>query len=545
MPQKGGGLLAKYGLSRNPFTDRTAEKTDLDDTSLYLHADLQNFRPSEETYLFFGKRGSGKTTVRLSMMRTYEATNADLKAAGKSPHFIVDLCKPGHMTACLKDFQEIIGCSVDNWDATFSEQWTCSDLVDCIISYAVSKIVETICNDDGSAAARDESARMQKALAGNPRIAKRLLILSSLYARTDATSLMRMRSIVDKMAWASQISPLSAPTALVSTGGIVLLAAVTFALVEGASAGCKPSTPPPPSSSGSFQKGSGSMARSSLSTGDGILAKMTATVGDGVAALVERQGMIAGAGAVACGLSMAGALVSAKHKKNRKRASALQEPIRVVKRCSPEELACVLSLCASPNDTVETVRQVHVGVSAHQKLEKLLEVVKLLGYESLCVFGDCFDEIVLLDPQRFPSAIKKFAKEVCMNDLLNFGRMHFFLPDNRLQLDLTTDKTLKEARFDRHYVRDMTWSRHQLEELAEQRFQAAQEKYGNGNGNGDGKPSTSFSELFREVSGEDFAAFVGQLETPRQLMIMMTEMFSRMEQNPSGKLKAQDRKSVV
>lgn len=29
MPQKGGGLLAKYGLSRNPFTDRTAEKTDL------------------------------------------------------------------------------------------------------------------------------------------------------------------------------------------------------------------------------------------------------------------------------------------------------------------------------------------------------------------------------------------------------------------------------------------------------------------------------------------------------------------------------------
>jgi hypothetical protein len=64
--------------------------------------------------------------------------------------------------------------------------------------------------------------------------------------------------------------------------------------------------------------------------------------------------------------------------------------------------------------------------------------------------------------------------QVCMNDLLNFGRMHFFLPDSRLHLDLTTDKTLKEARFDRHYVRDMTWSRHQLEEVAEQRFSAAQ-----------------------------------------------------------------------
>jgi hypothetical protein len=56
------------------------------------------------------------------------------------------------------------------------------------------------------------------------------------------------------------------------------------------------------------------------------------------------------------------------------------------------------------------------------------------------------------------------------NDLLNFGRLHFFFPDSRLALDLSTDKTLKEARFDRHFVRDLTWSRHQLEELAERRW---------------------------------------------------------------------------
>ncbi len=33
---------------------------------------------------------------------------------------------------------------------------------------------------------------------------------------------------------------------------------------------------------------------------------------------------------------------------------------------------------------------------------------------------------------------------------------------------------MQEARFDRHFVRDLTWSRHQLEELAERRFIAAQ-----------------------------------------------------------------------
>ncbi len=51
--------------------------------------------------------------------------------------------------------------------------------------------------------------------------------------------------------------------------------------------------------------------------------------------------------------------------------------------------------------------------------------------------------MVLLDPVSYPGAIKAFAKEVCRNDLLNFGRLHFFFPDSRLALDLNTDKTLK------------------------------------------------------------------------------------------------------
>ena len=56
-------------------------------------------------------------------------------------------------------------------------------------------------------------------------------------------------------------------------------------------------------------------------------------------------------------------------------------------------------------------------------------------------------QVSLLDPVSFPGAIKAFAREVCRNDLLNFGRLHFFFPDSRLALDLNTDKTLKVHMF--------------------------------------------------------------------------------------------------
>ncbi len=44
------------------------------------------------------------------------------------------------------------------------------------------------------------------------------------------------------------------------------------------------------------------------------------------------------------------------------------------------------------------------GISAHQKLDLLSELVRLLGYESVTLFGDCFDEVTLLDPVRCPGA---------------------------------------------------------------------------------------------------------------------------------------------
>ena len=42
---------------------------------------------------------------------------------------------------------------------------------------------------------------------------------------------------------------------------------------------------------------------------------------------------------------------------------------------------------------MSTIRSLCIGISAHQKLDNLSGLVRLLGYESLAVFGDCFDEV--------------------------------------------------------------------------------------------------------------------------------------------------------
>ena len=45
---------------------------------------------------------------------------------------------------------------------------------------------------------------------------------------------------------------------------------------------------------------------------------------------------------------------------------------------------------------MDTIRRQCIGVSAHQKLELLTSLVRLCGYDSVAVFGDCFDEVKLL-----------------------------------------------------------------------------------------------------------------------------------------------------
>mmetsp|Transcript_15592 Transcript_15592/g.43626 ORF Transcript_15592/g.43626 Transcript_15592/m.43626 type:complete len:523 (+) Transcript_15592:89-1657(+) len=507
----GSDVLSLFGLSHNPFTDRTAEKTDLNDVSLYMQSDLAGFRPSETTYVFFGKRGSGKTTIRLQMMRAYELYNKEAVESGSSRgHYMIDLSRPGHLTSCLGSFKEGLsrqGRAAESWDADFADSWTTADLVDCMLSYAATDLMTKLRSRKSS-----DSAEMLEVLKASPKASRQMLILTHLYANTDTASLAWLRSmLVPPPLTLTQVLAGLSVAATVSAG---IIAAMTDPAISTMLAG-------------PILKGWAEVCRTAP-----VLKSHPRTVANASATLA---------------LSAVSYYGSYCKRRSLARATQMQSRIRVVKQWPPEVVAGLLDSITSSQDSPDNIQLMYVGISAHQKLELLRELVTLLGYESVCTFGDCFDEVTLLDPVMYPGAIKVFAREVCRNDLLNFGRLHFFFPDSRLALDLNTDRTLKEARFDRHFVRDLTWTRHQLEELAERRFRSAQlAKQAQASGKGKGGTSTengvsvSFSELFNHVKAEDFSSYLSKISTPRELMIMMTEMLSRIESQPDGTLTAQD-----
>jgi energy-coupling factor transporter ATP-binding protein EcfA2 len=529
---KPANLLEQHGLARNPFTDRTAENTQLDQFSLYEHSDLQHFKPSNRTYVFFGKRGAGKTTVRMAMQRAYEQANEELIQDGGEPHFVVDLCRPGHMTACLKDFQVQTHSSQDNWDAAFKKNWTLDDLLDCIICYAMNKIVALLTAEDETG--KKHAAELAAKLRSNGKVARQVLVLTALYARTDQATLHRVRRLLQPWSLMSGalLSWLSSPAALFACSSLACVTLVGSAVYH------VYSNEPGASSR---HRGSDSSRFNSRLRGPAGIAE----------ALDERPGLTGGVAVASVACAATGLYARARHVQSKARAIKLQSYVRVVKHRPVDDVATILDCFVPGNDDVETIRSMQIGISAHQKLDKLLDIVKHLGYQSLPVFGDCFDEVTFLDPVLYPEALKTFAGSVCRNDLLNFGRMHFFLPGDRMSLDLTTDTVVKEARFDRHFVRDMAWSRHQLTQLAERRFHAAQQRVSadgsvrQGVSKLDGE-LTAFSDLLKEVSGEDFAAIVGKLTTPRELLIMMTNVFNRLERNPPGAmLTAKDMEAAV
>ncbi|CAG9463409.1 unnamed protein product [Pedinophyceae sp. YPF-701] len=497
--------LQRLGLRRNPFVDRTGERTGLDPSSLYVHSDLQDFHPNEMTYLFFGRRGAGKTTIRLQLEKAYAEANEQLVGSGKSlGHFIVDLTKPGALNSRLIDFRKNIGCPEDAWDQRFSETWTEVDLVDTILSVAATQLLQTI-TAQGPSGNAEVAAAMAQRLRSHPQRARQAVLLCVMYAQGDSRSLQRLEEMLLQPRWGAEKLTLTA--GLAAGVGLASMAA---------------------------KHGLGPVR-------DGL-----ARFADAVHLPHTRAAVACGAAAAAVG---AGAWMWSSSKRPYARAAEMLAPIRILQGRPPKVLAGLLEPLFPRQDSASTIRSLYIGTSTSAKLDLLSGLVKHVGYESLAVFGDCFDEVPLLDPVLYPSAMKTFAREVCRNDLLSVGRQHWFFPDSRLALDLSTDKTMREARFDRHFVRDLEWSRHQLQELAEQRWLAASQDVGVAagppGGRGGARYGPTLEELFEMIRVEDLSGHMGKLRTPRELLIMMSEVLARLEANPGGSLTSQDMEICV
>jgi hypothetical protein len=363
--------------------------------SLFVPSDLRNFSPSATTYVFFGRRGSGKTTIRLMMQRAYAEHNAAARAEGRSRgFFLADLSRPGHLTARLRAFRDSVAAPADAWDAAFCEAWTTGDLVDCVVSYVMTALVAEL-TDPGSVEGADMCGRLR----GDACATRHALVAAHLYANADAGALRALRRAL--------LRPRR-------PGG-----EVAAAVGAGAGAACR----------------SPGLAAALAAPWSRAWEELEAAA----PVLTDHPGLSLTALAAAAAAG-GWALPRRRAARSLARAAAVAAPVRVVRRRPAAELAALLDATFHPGDPAEAVRSLCIGSSAHQKLDRASGLLRVLGYEGLAAFGDCFDEVSLLDPVRFPSAVKCFAREACRNDLLNFGRFHLFFPDSRLALDLNTDR---------------------------------------------------------------------------------------------------------
>lgn len=368
----------------------------------------------------------------MRMHQAYEEHNANCRSGilNDRPFLVADLCKPGVVTAALRHFRERIAADESSWDYHFESEWSNTDMVDLVLSTVITQIVSSILDQS------DEGLNLIHSLRPNPRSCKQLLLLASLYAEADSDSLASLRkSLMPRQSWH-----------LWATRS----AATAFALSAGAFAAT-------------------SSARVSNSSNVG---PVTAIAGDVHAARVvdsnPRTSLVCTSSAAATGASL---LYRRRRRASERRASELQRTIRVAPR---RPIRHLIDRMFCLEDSADTIQANYIGNSIHSKLDFLRSLAQRIGYKDVAVFGDCFDEVAQLDPVSCPKAIKRFAREVCRNDFLNFGRMvrkvmtdndvlldralimhfcsllrlqHFYFPDSRIALDLNTDRVMKDARF--------------------------------------------------------------------------------------------------
>ena len=190
-------------------------------------------------------------------------------------------------------------------------------------------------DEAGKRRANEVAARLRT----NGKIARQVVLLAALYARTDQATLRKVRKMLQPWTFLADAVPsqLSAPAALLSVGGLALGAMLGTGLTNALSARGDAGDAAPPS------RGAGVRSRKGvhLQTAYTAVMEKPAAWGAGVA------------GATLCGL---GLYMRARHAKSVSRAVKLQAKVKVVKRRPVDDVASVLDLFVKGNDDVETIR---------------------------------------------------------------------------------------------------------------------------------------------------------------------------------------------
>lgn len=184
-------------------------------------------------------------------------------------------------------------------------------------------------DEEGRKRAQEYAARLRT----NGKIARQVVLLAALYARTDQETLNKVRKALQPWTWLADVVPsqLSAPSALFVVGGFTCGAILV-------AAGVQALTGPYPAQRGSSF---------------GISAWK---------ALTEKP-VHMGAGATGAAIVGAGAFMRLRHTKSLARAVKLQANVRVVKRRPVDDVASVLDLFVKGNDDVETIRYVAAALN--------------------------------------------------------------------------------------------------------------------------------------------------------------------------------------
>jgi hypothetical protein len=179
-------FLEHYGLVSNPFADEDAQ-TDL----VFKGACIRNvYHPAWDkiygdptepaTSVVFGEKGSGKTAMRMQVVRRLADYNAD------HPEHQIFVVQYDDFNPFLDRFRERFHGRGRRIDRALG-QWRLWDHIDAVLSLAVTQLVDRILEvrEARHPAARDETPPVEKLDAGQ---ARDVMLLAAIYDQSTAES---------------------------------------------------------------------------------------------------------------------------------------------------------------------------------------------------------------------------------------------------------------------------------------------------------------------------------------------------------------------